>query len=213
MLAGESWWLALSAAGVGFIQSLAPAHWFPVVLVGESRKWQLHERLKGALVASLGHVIISLIVASALVGLGGAVFERSQTSIKVYSGIFLVIIGGIYAAVSYRRHSQCGLHPHHGPKDHEGRNPYFFLFLVGFSPCLAALPVFMAVAVLGLGPLVLSYACFCLGVVSALLLATWLASKGIKKLHHPLIEHYGDVLAGLWIVATGVLIAVFGHHE
>jgi hypothetical protein len=40
----------------------------------------------------------------------------------------------------------------------------------------------------------------------ALVGATVLVSRGIMKLDHPILEHYGDVITGLGITVMGIIL-------
>jgi hypothetical protein len=129
-----------------------------------------------------------------------------EEEIERYAGLGLGVFGLAYAAWAYFRHSGCHGHTHHGPDPRGQKAPYAFLFSLGFSPCVAVLPVFAASAALGVVPAVVSFVSFCVGVLGALIGSTLLVSQGVLKLDHPIFEHYGDVITGLGVTLMGSIL-------
>lgn len=204
--------LALSAAFVGFIHSLSPGHWLPVVLMVKARKWDTAQSILGAVVAASGHILVSvgLGVVGALVG--GAFFENQLAELEEHAGAILIVFGLAYAIYSRFQHRHCHGHEHHGPDPRrEKKAPYVFLFSLGFSPCFAVLPIFVAAIGMGTGVLVLSMLLFSIGVLAALVGGSLLVSKGLVKLDHPIFEHHGDLITGLGVAAMGLILLVFPH--
>ena len=207
-------WLILSGALVGFIHSLSPAHWIPVTVVARKRSWSPTQSVVGALVVASGHVSLSVGIGLVVVGLGAGWIQSHEEAIERYWGIALVVLGLAYALYAYRKHGRCIGHTHHGPSYESNQKPYAFLFMTGFSPCLAALPIFTAAMVYGHSAVVLTLGAFSVGVVVALAGAVWLVAHGFKKLDHPFLEHYADVLAGLGVAVAGVALILMSilHH-
>jgi cytochrome c biogenesis protein CcdA len=200
--------LALSAAFVGLVHSLAPGHWLPVVIMTKTRRWPTRTALLGALTAASGHIILSIVLAIVGIEIGAHVLTQYEAQIENYAGLLLIAFGLIYSLVMFTRHSSCHGHTHHGPKP-DSKAPFLFLFSLGFSPCVAVLPVFVAAATRGSAALVASLAGFAFGVVGALSSATLLVRFGVMKLDHPVLEHYGDVITGLSVALLGVVLFVF----
>ena len=198
--------LALSAAFVGLVHSLAPGHWLPVILVTKTQRWSVQKGLLGALVTASGHIFLSIALAMVAIAIGAQLFTAHEQEIERYSGLLLLAFGIVYALFAFNRHSHCVGHTHHGPNPTPKRGPYLFLFLSGFSPCVAALPIFMAAATLGKAALLITMGAFALGVASALAGATVLVSMGLMKLDHPLFEHYGDVITGVGVALMGLVL-------
>ncbi|MGE0615766.1 MAG: hypothetical protein AB7P04_08995 [Bacteriovoracia bacterium] len=203
--------LAGSAAFVGFIHSLSPAHWLPLVLIAKSRKWNRQVTFLGALTAAAGHILVSLLVAGAVVGFGTYSWVNYEEEVERYGGLLLVVFGLLYAILNYRRHHACHGHGHHGPNPKNTQKPFAFLFMLGFSPCFAVLPIFIAAAPHGPHGLFTSAVAFAVGVIAALGGAGWLVSSGKLELDHPLLEHYADVIAGGAIAIVGVILYFTSH--
>jgi cytochrome c biogenesis protein CcdA len=198
--------LALSAAFVGLVHSLAPGHWLPVVLMAKARRWPLKTALLGALIAASGHIFLSIILGVVSIWIGAHFFSQYESEIERYAGLALAVFGLAYAAFAFFRHSSCHGHTHHGPDPKGKKAPFLFLFSLGFSPCVAVLPVFAAAASEGSLVTVITLIAFAIGVLISLLGATLVVSLGLIKLDHPLLEHYGDVITGMGVAILGVVL-------
>jgi cytochrome c biogenesis protein CcdA len=204
-----------SAAFVGLVHSLAPGHWLPVVLMVKARQWKGRRALLAALVAAAGHIVVSLGLSIVSVLLGSQLLNGQAEVLEKYGGLALLVFGLLYAGFSYRRHSHCHGHEHHGPvPDRREHAPFLFLFSLGLSPCLAVLPILAAAAAGGglwaAGAVSISFA---FGVVLALVAATLLVSRGFWKLDHPLLEHHSDVIVGLTVALMGVFLFLSPHWD
>ena len=206
--------LAFSAVSVGLIHSLAPGHWLPVVLMTQAKRWDKRMAVLGALVAASGHIVLSILIAVVGIGIGAKFLEQYEAQFEKYSGLALAVFGFGFALYSFFRHSRCVGHTHHGPEEGQysknRKAPFLFLLSLGFSPCLAALPVFAAAAPYGTFTVGVTLAFFALGVVLALVGATLSVCFGVMKLDHPLLEHYGDVLTGGVVCLMGLGLFIFG---
>ena len=198
--------LMISAAFVGFVHSLAPSHWLPVVLMAKMRKWPLKMTLLGALVTSSGHIVLSILLGLFSIWVGSHFLSNYEGEIEQYAGLALAIFGLVYAGLAFFRHSGCHGHIHHGPSPKKNKAPFLFLFSLGLSPCVAALPVFAAATSEGSVAVVLTLLSFAVGVLLSLFSSTLLVSRGIINLDHPLFEHYGDVITGLGVALMGFIL-------
>jgi nickel/cobalt exporter len=200
--------LATSAIVIGFIHSLAPGHWLPVVLVSRARRWPLGTSVVGALTTALGHVLVSSVIGVAALELGEHLFTQREDQIERYGGLLVAAFGLIYGLVALFRHAGCVGHTHHGPAVSKKRGPFAFLFFVGFTPCVAVLPVFIAAVAKGIAGVAVTMIAFAVGVAGALISATVFARFGVMKFDHPIFEHYGDVLTGAAIVVVGLILFI-----
>jgi len=203
--------IVASAAFVGFVHSLVPGHWLPIVLVAKSRKWSTQTAVLGAGISASGHILLSNLLGAVSVWIGAQVLNMSEESMEKLGSVILMFFGVGYAAWSYFRHSHCHGHTHHGPDPasettQKKRGPFAFLFFLGFSPCIAVLPVFGAASVKGTVAVLVSMISFSLGVLVALIGSTVLVTHGLSKLDHPILEHYGDVMTGLGIAIMGLVL-------
>ena len=211
--------LLISAAFVGLVHSLTPGHWLPIVLMAKTQRWPLRTALAGAVVTASGHVFISILLGIAPMMVGVHFITQSEAQIERYAGLLLAVFGVLYAIWAYTRHSKCHGHTHHGPQPPDPKNtkgkgrvsPFVFLFSLGFSPCVAVLPVFAAAAAEGTAAVLMSMVAFAAGVLFALIGATLVVSLGVMKLDHPLFEHYGDVIVGGGVTLMGLILFFFPH--
>jgi nickel/cobalt exporter len=210
--------LMASGAFVGLIHSLAPGHWLPVVLLTKARRWSHSSAIRGALTAASGHVLVSLTLGVVALVIGAKLSEGHEAFIERFAGLGIATFGVGYAVMNWKRHSHCHGHEHHGPDPRGEKRPYRFLFLMGLSPCVAALPVFAAAAPMGVVAVAMTMLAFAAGVVAALLGATMLVTFSAVKLDHPIFEHHGDVLTGATVALMGLLVFLlpeafhFGGH-
>jgi nickel/cobalt transporter (NicO) family protein len=201
--------IAFSAGLVGFLHSLSPSHWLPVVLLSKSKRWGLKKSLFASGVASFGHILLSITLGVLGLGAGAHFLAPYEAEIESYSGIALIFFGMFYAAYAYKTHQRCVGHTHHGPKPMNEKRPYLFLLSIGFSPCMAVFPLFVASAPLGTFNLFLTLLSFALGVILALGSATFVVTLGLLKLDHPFLEHFGEVVTGLCVALMGLVLFFF----
>ncbi len=199
--------LSLSTAFfVGLVHSLAPGHWLPVVLMAKVRHWPLKTAIIGASVTAFGHILLSSALGLLSGWIGVQFLSQSEAQIESYAGLALGSFGLVYAAYAYYRHAQCHGHTHHGPDPQGRKTPFFFLFTLGLSPCIAVIPVLATAASEGVANALLTSLSFSLGVLTSLIGSTLLVTLGLLKLDHPLFEHYGDVITGLGVATMGVIV-------
>jgi ABC-type nickel/cobalt efflux system permease component RcnA len=208
--------LMSSAALVGFVHSLAPGHWLPVVLLAKTRCWKPSVAAAASLVTAGGHIFLSILLSAIAIAAGATYLHEHEDLIEKYAGLGLAIFGVLYAIFSFRRHSHCQGHTHHGPnppaRDKTVKRTVLFLFSVGFSPCAAVLPVFVAAMPFGWTGYLLTGVSFSAGVIAALAGSSLVASMGVLKLDHPIFEHFGDVLTGVGVALLGLVLFVTGGH-
>ena len=66
----EFWALALAAASVGALHSLAPDHWVPFAALARARRWSAGKTARITLACGLGHVTVSAALGTLAVVLG-----------------------------------------------------------------------------------------------------------------------------------------------
>ncbi len=203
--------LSISAAFVGFVHSLAPGHWLPVVLMAKMRKWPMKTAVAGAIVTASGHIFLSILLGLVSIWVGVHFLSQYEELIEKYAGLALGIFGLVYGGLSFLRHSHCHGHTHHGPVLQQQKTPFVFLFSLGFSPCIAVLPVFAAAASEGSTATILTVFAFSLGVLASFIGSTVVVSLGLVKLDHPVFEHYGDVITGCGVALMGFLLFYLSH--
>lgn len=220
--------IIFSGALIGFLHSMAPGHWLPIVLLAKVKKWTSPQIVLASLVASSGHILLSILLTFFGIGLGEKLIDSFEARLESYGGLLAIVFGLIYGGMALFMHRSCGHdHAHHGEtppgdslpgepltsdsKKSKKSAPLMFLFSIGLSPCVAALPVFAAAAPRGHLVLVATMISFALGVMAALGGSAYLVSKGIMNLDHPWIEHHGDALTGGCVALIGLYLFLFPH--
>ncbi len=207
--------LAVAAATVGSLHSLAPDHWVPFAAVARARGWSAARTARVTLLCGFGHVTTS--VALGLLGLvlGFRVLEAFGRRLESVGGILLLVFGLLYGAWGLRRAAGRRLHGHaHSHYDHvhdPSRITVFSLFLLfSADPCVAVVPLMMAAAPGGplrLAAIVVVYELATLAAMVALVLP---ARAGVSVIRAGWLDRYGDAVAGGLIAAVGLLVTGLG---
>lgn len=117
---------------VGVLHTLVPDHWAPIVAIARQRGWSRAETARAAIVAGMGHVSSTLVIAIAVWIAGAAAATRLGHLVDTTSSLALVGFGGWIALSAWRDmrraagpshhhdhpHSHAHDHHHHGD-DHE----------------------------------------------------------------------------------------------
>jgi ABC-type nickel/cobalt efflux system permease component RcnA len=115
--------LLIAAGTVGFLHSILPDHWVPLAVVARTQRWSVAHTARVSLLASIGHVLTSIIIAGiiALVGLQfRSAFETQQGHIV---GAVLVLTGAGFLAWGFfggghHQHDHDHTHAHQHDHDH-----------------------------------------------------------------------------------------------
>jgi len=201
--------LLLSSLTVGILHALAPDHWLPFVVMGRAQKWSRTRLTIITVLAGIGHVSSSLIIASLGVLLGVAVeqvelFESSRGNI-----VSLLLIGFGLAYMVWGIKNWGKQHSHR--TEQTTVLSYWTLFaLVVFGPCEPLIPLVFAGYGLGWGAVAAVFAVFSLSTILMMLLQVQLARYGVSFLRSHWLEHGSDAIAGGVIAVTEVAIRIFG---
>jgi nickel/cobalt exporter len=119
--------LLIAAGTVGFLHSILPDHWVPLAVVARTQRWSIVHTARISLLASVGHVLTSIILGGiiALVGLQfRTAFETQQGHIV---GVVLILTGVgfvVWSLTGHGGHSHEGhSHDHVGDGDHDDGGP------------------------------------------------------------------------------------------
>ena len=207
--------LALTAATVGSLHSIAPDHWVPFAAVARARGWSAARTARVTLLCGFGHVTVSAALGLLALVLGREVLERFGSRMESVAGILMIAFGLIYGTWGLRRAAGVKVHGHsHSHYDHV-HDPskatitgMFLLFCA--DPCVAVVPILVAAAPLRASEilaLVVVYEIATLGAMVALVLP---ARAGINVLKARWLDHYGDAAAGGVIAVVGMVVAGLG---
>jgi len=131
MIAEPQLLLISAVAMVGVLHTLVPDHWAPIVAIARQRGWSRAETARAAMIAGMGHVGSTLIIATAVWIAGIAAATRLGHFVDIASSVALVGFGS-WIAVSawhearrtagyghHHHHSHSHVHDHYHGHDHE----------------------------------------------------------------------------------------------
>jgi hypothetical protein len=116
---------------VGVLHTLVPDHWAPIVAIARQRGWSPAETARAAIVAGMGHVSSTLVIAIAVWIAGAAAATRLGHLVDTASSLALIGFGGWIALAAFRdmrraagqthhhAHPHSRIHDHHHGQDHE----------------------------------------------------------------------------------------------
>src|SRR5215471_12228122 len=93
--------LVVAVMAVGVLHTLVPDHWAPIVAIARQRGWSRAETARAAIVAGIGHVGSTLLIAVAVWIAGVATATRLGHLVDIASSLALVGFGGWIALASW----------------------------------------------------------------------------------------------------------------
>jgi ABC-type nickel/cobalt efflux system permease component RcnA len=227
--------LLLAAAGsVGFLHSILPDHWVPLAVVGRTQRWGLVRVARTSLLASIGHVLTSIILAGiiALVGLQfRSAFESQQAHIV---GVILAITGIAFLIWGLTGHGHGGIGHHrrgdeHGEHQHDHHHDHghththhehlpqtgqrkgnIAAILIPFgaaaSPDLTVLPVALAASAVSVVAVGGVLLAFSLVTLLTFVVLTVAATKAGYQVKGVWLEEYGNAITGGVLVLIGLAV-------
>jgi len=220
-LAGHYWRvelfvpLALAAASVGALHSLAPDHWVPFAAVARAQGWSAGRTARITLLCGFGHVTVSALLGLLGLFFGLQIIETFGRRMEAFAGVLLIAFGLVYGIWGLRRAAAHRVHGHtHSHYDHvhdAGRVTVWSLFLLfSADPCVAVLPLLVAAAPLGVPSALGIVAVYELATLATMVALVLPARAGAKALRLRWLDQYGDAAAGAFIVVVGLTVAGLG---
>src|SRR6202166_780796 len=115
MNVGPEFLLVGAVAAVGVLHTIVPDHWVPITLIARQRGWSKSETARASLIAGIGHVLSTLVIALVVWLAGVAFAQRFGHVVDAASGLALIAFGGWIAISSWRDLQRHGGHGHsHG---------------------------------------------------------------------------------------------------
>ena len=208
-------------------------HYLPFVVLGRARKWPLTRVLGITALCGLGHVIGSIVLGFAGIGLGFAVsdlvdIESVRGSLAAWSLIAFGLVYAAWATVRLLRnrththvhaHEDGTLHTHHHNHHEDHLHAHagagltiwavFVIFVLG--PCEPLIPLLMAPAWQydwwGVAAVAVT---FSVTTIAMMLTMATIGSLGLRMVSVQKVHRYAHVLAGLAIFSSGMAIQVLG---
>jgi hypothetical protein len=215
--------LLAAAATVGFLHSVLPDHWVPLAVIARTQRWSIVRTARISLLASVGHVLTSIILAGIIAAVGlqfRSTFETQQGHIV---GVILILTGLGFAvwALTGRGHEHDHAYIREVEHDHareEGNESAqnqpllrrFAAIAVPFgaaaSPDLTVLPVALAASAIGIGTVVGVLSTFSLVTLSTFVILTVAATLAGYQVKGEWLEEHGNMITAVVLVAIGAAV-------
>jgi nickel/cobalt transporter (NicO) family protein len=108
--------LVAAVATVGVLHTIVPDHWVPISAIARQRGWSKGETARASLLAGLGHVLSTLLIALAVWLAGVVVAARFGQVVDTAASIALVAFGMWIAIAAWRGLRGGGGHGHDHPQ-------------------------------------------------------------------------------------------------
>jgi nickel/cobalt exporter len=230
--------LAGTAATLGFVHTLiGPDHYIPFIAMSRARHWNLSKTLLISSLAGLGHVLSSVILGFAGLGLGIAVAKlEGAESVRGGFAAWLLIgfgfayfVWGLRRAIRNKPHTHRHLHGEGDAHDHEHRHasehahvhdgkrgksnitPWILFTIFVFGPCEPLIPLVMYPAAKhNFGGVLVVAAAFGLTTILTMLTIIAVSSYGLSFVRFGRYERYAHALAGAMIFVSGLGVKLLG---
>jgi putative Mn2+ efflux pump MntP len=231
---GSSVPLLIVAAGtVGFLHSILPDHWVPLAVIARTQRWSIARVARVSLLASMGHVATSLVIAGIIAAVGlqfRSAFETQQGHIV---GVILVLTGigfliwALTGRADHHHGHKDGYHHHHDDEHSHGpghsAHHHSLLseveqstlrrfaaiagpFGAAASPDLTILPVALAASALGIGAVVGTLISFTLATLGTFVLLTVAATLAGYQVKGEWLEEHGTFLTAVVLIGLGIAV-------
>lgn len=207
--------LALAAATIGVLHTLAPDHWLPIAAVSRARNWSQPRTARVAFLCGFGHVTVSAALGLIALFSGTAIVEAFGAHSASVAGVLLVGFGVAYALWGARHAIMRKLHGHsHGHFDHvhdPSQRSTLALFLIYCAdPCVAVIPIIFAAAPLSIAATIGIVLVYEAATIATMVGLTVAARAGSAVIRGRWVDRYGDSAAGALIALTGVTVGLLG---
>jgi len=210
--------LIIAVGVVGVLHTMVPDHWAPIALMARQRGWTRAQTARAAFGAGTGHVLSTLALGLIVWLAGLAVAAKFGYWIEIISSLALIAFGLWIAFSGWRemREEQAHEHAHaHGHDHHHHDHGHShgqstaLLLILGSSPMIEGLPAFFAAGKFGIGQLIVMSLVFAASTIITYVVLCVASVAGLERVNLGPLEHYGEVLSGLFIAAVGVIFWVW----
>ncbi len=207
--------IALTAAVVGSLHTLAPDHWVPFAALARAQGWSARRTARITMLCGFGHVTTSVVLGIVALLFGLGLVSAFGRRLESWGGLLLIGFGFVYGVWGLRRAAGARLHGHvHAHYDHvhdaARLTPWTLFLLFSADPCVAVIPLIVAAAPFGVGAVAavaVIYEVATIATMTALVLAAW---RGVTALRARWLDPYGDAAAGGLIAALGIVLITAG---
>jgi len=219
--------LLLAAAVVAVLHSILPDHWVPLAVVARTQRWGLLRVARVSALASVGHVVSSLVLAGIVAAVGLRFQHQLEAQQGHLIGVVLALTGLGFLAWGLRSGGHG--HEHDHDQDHGDGHAHAHgraqaptgqqslarrlaaiavPFGVAASPDLTILPVALAASAAGRGAVagvLIVFAVITIGVFVGLTVLATLAGYQIRG---EWLERNANTITALVLIAIGIVAFV-----
>lgn len=199
--------LAMLVAGsvITILHALGPDHWLPHIMVSKAQGWNIGRTLRVTLLASIGHVGLTILLGLLIIYLVVELEMGSQSLTNTIMALVLLVVGLLFIARGFRR----GRHTHERVMS-DGTATLMLFLVASFPPCYAILPLFLAASAYGwaLGlSLALLFSLLTIGVMLTLVVLgrKGYAALGQRGILHRLEDRQNTIIGVVFIFLAGII--------
>jgi ABC-type nickel/cobalt efflux system permease component RcnA len=228
--------LIVAAGSVGFLHSILPDHWVPLAIVGRTQRWSITRVARISFLASIGHVVTSLIIAGIIAVVGLQFRHTFETQQGHIVGVILMLTGIgflIWAITGHGGHAHgpdghthshgTGQdhdheHDHHHGHEHDAQPAHGSLvqrfaaiagpFGAAASPDLTILPVALAASAIGIGAVVGCLVSFTIATIGTFVILTVAATLAGYQVKGEWLEEHGTAITAVVLLVIGVAVYI-----
>lgn len=218
--------LLLAAAAVAILHSILPDHWVPLAVVARTQRWSVLRVARVSTLASVGHVVSSLILAGIVAAVGLQFQHQLETQQGHIIGAVLVLTGLGFLVWGLRSGGQGHDHDH-GHSHDQGQDPdhgheqtqapvsqqtlarrlaaIAVPFGVAASPDLTILPVALAASAVSRGAVAGVLVVFSVITIGVFVGLTVLATLAGYQLKGDWLERNANTITALVLIVIGIV--------
>jgi ABC-type nickel/cobalt efflux system permease component RcnA len=110
-----------AAAAVALLHSILPDHWVPLAVIARTQRWRISHVIRVTFLASLGHVLTSLVLGGIIAFIGLQFQHEIDTQQGRIVGVVLILTGSFFLIWGVVGH---GPHGHHHADDHDHQHEH-----------------------------------------------------------------------------------------
>jgi nickel/cobalt exporter len=207
--------IAVTAATVGSLHTLAPDHWVPFAALARAQRWSAGRTAQVTALCGFGHVTTSVILGGLAILFGLELVSAFGRRVESWGGLLLIAFGLAYGLWGLRRAAGARLHGHaHAHYDHVHDaahvTPWTLFLLFSADPCVAVIPLIVAAAPFGVTAVAAVAVIYEVATIATMTALTLMAWRGVTALRARWLDRYGDAAAGGLIATLGIVLAVAG---
>ena len=218
--------LLLAAAAVAILHSILPDHWVPLAVVARTQRWSVLRVARVSTLASVGHVVSSLILAGIVAAVGLQFQHQLEAQQGHIIGAVLVLTGLGFLVWGLRSGGQGHDHDHGHSRD-QGQDPdhgheqtqapvsqqtlarrlaaIAVPFGVAASPDLTILPVALAASAVSRGAVAGVLVVFSVITIGVFVGLTVLATLAGYQLKGDWLERNANTITALVLIVIGIV--------